>query len=164
VVVPARSKIPDLERNQKKSKTLHMRSRTFTAGASALLLFAVSIVEAKHNHGHLDVVYKRHRLHRDQHRSIPEAGESGIALRSPKSGGNGGQCQFPKDAGLVAVTPHAENAGWAMSPDQPCVPDSYCPYACPPGQVMMQWDPSATSYSYPQSMVSEVPCIPKYSN
>jgi Beta-glucosidase (SUN family) len=134
-----------------------MRSRTFTTGASALLLFATSIVEAKHSHGHLDAIYKRHHAHREQHRSAHEAGESGIALRSAEKGdGNGGQCRFPDDAGLVAVTPHEQNAGWAMSPDQPCMPDSYCPYACPPGQVMMQWDPTATSYSYPKSMVSSV--------
>ena len=31
-------------------------------------------------------------------------------------------CQFPSDKGLVAVTPGAQNAGWAMSPDQPCLP------------------------------------------
>lgn len=65
----------------------------------------------------------------------------------------GGKCQFPTDAGLVAVTPNEKNAGWAMSPDQPCKPGNYCPYACPPGQVSMQWDPEATSYSYPMSMV-----------
>jgi hypothetical protein len=41
-----------------------------------------------------------------------------------------------------------------MSPNQPCKPGNYCPYACPPGQVSMQWDPEATSYSYPMSMVS----------
>src|SRR5438128_349878 len=99
-----------------------MRSRTFTASASALLLFAATIVEAKHAHDHLDALYKRHHAHRNQHRSIPEAGESGIAVRSPKKGdGNGDQCRFPDDAGLVAVTPHEKNAGWAMSPDQPCV-------------------------------------------
>ena len=133
-----------------------MRSRTFTASVSALLLFAASIVEAKHSHGHLHTLFERHHSHRDQHRSIPEAGESGIALKSPdKRGRNGGQCPFPYDAGLVAVTPDAQNAGWAMSPDQPCLPDSYCPYACPPGQVSMQWDPTATEYAYPKSMVSE---------
>jgi hypothetical protein len=44
-----------------------------------------------------------------------------------------GQCQFPTNVGLVPVTPDQQNAGWAMSPNQPCVPDSYCPYACPPG-------------------------------
>lgn len=30
----------------------------------------------------------------------------------------------------------------------------YCPYACPPGMLMAQWDPDATEYKYPQSMVS----------
>src|SRR5579862_4574686 len=66
----------------------------------------------------------------------------------------GGQCQFPTDAGLVPVTPGAQNAGWAMSPDQPCLPGHYCPYACPSGQVMAQWNPAATSYTYPLSMVN----------
>lgn len=62
-------------------------------------------------------------------------------------------CSFPSTAGLVAVTPGQENAGWAMSPDQPCVAGKFCPYACPPGQLMGQWDASATTYSYPASMV-----------
>ena len=65
-----------------------------------------------------------------------------------------GQCEFPSGKGLVSVTPGAMNAGWAMSPDQPCKPGMYCPYACPPGQLMAQWDPKATSYTYPASMVS----------
>ena len=45
------------------------------------------------------------------------------------------QCQFPTDCGLVAVTPDQENAGWAMSPNQPCLPGNYCPFACPSGIV-----------------------------
>lgn len=69
-----------------------------------------------------------------------------------------GECQFPMDKGLVAVTPEAQNAGWAMSPDQPCKPGMYCPYACPPGQLMAQWDPKATSYSYPESMNGGLYC------
>ncbi|GAM35351.1 hypothetical protein TCE0_017f03622 [Talaromyces pinophilus] len=70
----------------------------------------------------------------------------------------GGQCEFPTDAGLVAVTPGSSNAGWAMSPDQPCQPGSWCPYACPPGQVSMQWNPDATSYTYPLSMDGGLYC------
>jgi len=66
-----------------------------------------------------------------------------------------GKCKFPSDAGLVAITPGAANEGWAMSPDESCTPGNYCPYACPPGQMSMQWDPKATSYSYPMSMVSD---------
>ncbi|PLB52287.1 hypothetical protein P170DRAFT_434083 [Aspergillus steynii IBT 23096] len=68
------------------------------------------------------------------------------------------ECEFPSDAGLVSVTPKMKNAGWAMSPDQPCKPGNYCPYACPPGQVSMQWDPKATSYSYPMSMNGGLYC------
>jgi hypothetical protein len=66
-----------------------------------------------------------------------------------------GKCEFPSDAGLVAITPGAVNGGWAMSPDESCTPGNYCPYACPPGQMSMQWDPKATSYSYPMSMVGD---------
>jgi hypothetical protein len=43
---------------------------------------------------------------------------------------------FPTDAGLVAVTPDQENAGWAMSPNQPCLPGNYCPFACPSGTFL----------------------------
>ena len=68
------------------------------------------------------------------------------------------QCQFPTDAGLVSVTPNEENAGWAMSPDQPCKPGMYCPYACPAGQVGLQWDPKATSYTYPISQNGGLYC------
>jgi hypothetical protein len=48
-----------------------------------------------------------------------------------------GQCQFPTDCGLVPVTPNAQNAGWAMSPDQPCTPGNFCPYACPSGRSIL---------------------------
>ena len=62
-------------------------------------------------------------------------------------------CPFPTDDdNLVPITPNDENGGWAMSQDQPCKPDSYCPFACKPGMVMNQWDPTST-YTYPLSMV-----------
>lgn len=67
-------------------------------------------------------------------------------------------CAFPKHDSLVAVTPSKLNGGWAMSPDQECTAGSYCPYACPPGQVMAQWDPAATSYTYPLSMNGGLYC------
>ena len=138
-----------------------MRTRNFTSSASAVLLFTASLVSAKHGHvhEHLQAITRRHD-HRQLARSAPEAGEQGIEIRAvPETAApetvekRDGQCAFPYDAGLVAVTPGSQNAGWAMSPDQPCKPGNYCPYACPPGQVMAQWDPSATSYSYPKSMV-----------
>jgi hypothetical protein len=62
-----------------------------------------------------------------------------------------GTCSFPTDKGLVAVQKNGQNAGWAMHSDQQCTYGSWCPYACPPGQLMNQWDPSVTSYSYPGS-------------
>ncbi|ODQ65724.1 hypothetical protein NADFUDRAFT_82704 [Nadsonia fulvescens var. elongata DSM 6958] len=67
-------------------------------------------------------------------------------------------CDFPTDAGLVSVTPNELNAGWAMSPDQPCTAGSWCPYACPPGQVSLQWDPKVTSYEYPGSQYGGLYC------
>ena len=134
-----------------------MRSRTFTTSASALLLLATA-VSAKHGvHEHLQALHHRHH-NREAARSTPENAEQGVEIRSAAPEAEiekrGGQCAFPYDAGLVPVTPGSQNAGWAMSPDQPCTPGSYCPYACPAGQVSVQWDPSATSYSYPESMVS----------
>ena len=140
-----------------------MKTTTFTSSASAALLLTASLVSAKHGHvhDHLQAITRRHDHSRELARSIPEAGEQGIAMRAvPETAApetfekRDGQCAFPYSDGMVAVTPGSQNAGWAMSPDQPCKPGNYCPYACPPGQVMAQWDPSATSYSYPKSMVS----------
>lgn len=104
---------------------------------AAALVALIASVEAAH-HGH-------HHARHHEARAVPETN-----TLQKKSG----QCQFPTDAGLVSVTPNEQNAGWAMSPNQPCEPGNYCPYACPPGQVSMQWDPEATSYTYPMSMVS----------
>ena len=103
--------------------------------------------DAKHNHGlsHLDVLGRRHAHKRSQTSPRVEGLEYGLKKRST--------CEFPTDAGLVAVTPGSKNAGWAMSPDQECVPDSFCPYACPPGKVMNQWNPEAKTYPDPKSMV-----------
>lgn len=141
-----------------------MRKRTITSSASALLLLLASVASAKHSgiHEHLEALHKRHRASREvSARSTAEDGELGVEIRAvPETTisnasveKRGGQCAFPSDAGLVAVTPGSQNGGWAMSPNQPCTPGNYCPYACPPGQVSVQWDPSATSYSYPKSMV-----------
>ncbi|KAJ9601923.1 hypothetical protein H2200_013593 [Cladophialophora chaetospira] len=146
-----------------------MRRRTITSGASALLILLASVASAKHSgiHEHLDVLHKRHRASREvAARSTVEDGEQGVEIRAvPETTTSnqslekrGGQCAFPSDTGLVSVTPGEQNGGWAMSPNQPCTPGSYCPYACPPGQVSMQWDPSATSYSYPKSMNGGLYC------
>ncbi|KAF7717506.1 Beta-glucosidase (SUN family) [Penicillium ucsense] len=112
-------------------------------GAQALVALIASVEAARH--GHIS--------HRHEH-----AMEARMAMENHTLEARGGNCPFPTDAGLVAVTPNAMNGGWAMSPDQPCKPGNYCPYACPPGQVSMQWDPKATSYSYPQSMNGGLYC------
>lgn len=125
-----------------------MRRWTICNGASALLLLATLAQAHKHAHEQLDILHRRHREDRVA-RKINQSEE--LEKR-------GGQCAFPSDAGLVAITPGSMNAGWAMSPDQACTPGSYCPYACPPGQVSMQWDPKATTYSYPQSMNGGLYC------
>lgn len=62
-----------------------------------------------------------------------------------------GNCAFPSDKGMVAVQTSGLNAGWAMHDDQECSPGTWCPFACPPGQLMNQWDPDVTSYTYPGS-------------
>lgn len=63
-------------------------------------------------------------------------------------------CSLPSDADIVPVGAN----GWAMSPDEPCIPGKYCPYACPPGKVMNQWDQEATSYAFPKSMNGGLYC------
>ncbi|KAG9235159.1 hypothetical protein BJ875DRAFT_281356 [Amylocarpus encephaloides] len=124
-----------------------MKLLEIQAAVGATILALSLPAYAKHSHN-LEVFGKRHGHHEHKrlHASPNAEGiESGLAKR-------GGQCAFPSGAGLVSVTPGAKNAGWAMSPDEECKPGSYCPYACPPGQVMAQWDPKATSYTYPASM------------
>lgn len=71
---------------------------------------------------------------------------------------NGSTCELPDDDDIVKVTSNKKNAGWAMSPDQSCTAGNYCPYACKPGKLMAQWDPSAKSYSYPKSQNGGLKC------
>ncbi|PYI11851.1 hypothetical protein BO78DRAFT_425728 [Aspergillus sclerotiicarbonarius CBS 121057] len=112
------------------------------SSSATLALLAIAAVEAaSHGHDH---------DHSHAHRSVAEV-DAPVAKR-------GGSCQFPSGAGLIAVTPGELNGGWAMSPNQECKPGGYCPYACPAGQVSMQWDPEATSYTYPLSMNGGLYC------
>ncbi|CAH0048757.1 unnamed protein product [Clonostachys solani] len=122
------------------------------SSARAVLGFAIALSstcdafahERVHQHRHLDTDLEVRHSH-----NAPE--ETSLATR-------GGQCQFPTDdPNLVAVTPNAKNAGWAMSPDQECKPGSYCPFACKSGMVMAQWDPDST-YTYPASMNGGLYC------
>ncbi|CCE63948.1 hypothetical protein TPHA_0G01110 [Tetrapisispora phaffii CBS 4417] len=70
----------------------------------------------------------------------------------------GGTCAFPSEEGMVAVQTSGTNAGWAMHYDQQCSYGSWCPYACKPGQLMAQWDPEVTSYTYPGSQYGGLYC------
>lgn len=111
--------------------------RFFSASAAAAVLAFVATVDAA-GHGHAHGHRRHHHQHRDAHADVE------VEKR-------GGKCQFPAGVGLIPITPHMQNAGWAKSPNQPCEPGNYCPYACPSGQVSMQWDPEARSYTYPLS-------------
>lgn len=112
--------------------------------ASALLLVAAPFCQATASHQRL------HQLHHQRKHTHLHVRDSDELLSVGKRGGT---CAFPSDeSDIVAVTPDESNGGWAMSPDQSCKCDSYCPYACKPGMVMAQWDPDS-SYTYPASMV-----------
>ena len=130
---------------------------TNTGAINAILALHLSVACAKHGNVHLNALERRHRHSRNLHSSTAETGPA-VELRDLDIGKRSGQCQFPADAGLVAVTPNDSNGGWAMSPDQCCEPGHYCPYACPAGQVMAQWDPDATSYTYPMSQNGGLYC------
>ncbi len=121
-----------------------------TALAAAFAL-QLSSVWARQSSGHHNAIRRLHKHHGVQVSGAEEG--HGLELRGLQVQKRTGKCQFPTDAGLVPVTPNDANGGWAMSPNQCCEPAQYCPYACPPGQVMAQWDPDAKSYAYPQSMV-----------
>ncbi|CCD27268.1 uncharacterized protein NDAI_0K00770 [Naumovozyma dairenensis CBS 421] len=71
---------------------------------------------------------------------------------------NAGTCAFPEYENMVAVQTNGTNAGWAMHYDQLCSYGSWCPYSCKPGQLMGQWDPSVTTYSYPGSQNGGLYC------
>lgn len=117
-------------------------------GAVILLLATVSTAKHSHNSLQLDILERRHaHNHMRLHASRRAESEKEQTLEKRTT------CEFPTDAGLVAIDPSGQNAGWAMSPDESCTAGNYCPYACPPGELMAQWDPKATSYSYPASMV-----------
>lgn len=129
-----------------------MKFTYFQAVLTVVFSLQSSVACVKHADGHHNALRRLHRHHSSLHVSRAERGH-GIELRGLESEKRTQNCEFPIDAGLVPVTPNDANGGWAMSPDQCCEPGDYCPYACPPGQVMAQWDPDATTYSYPQSMV-----------
>ena len=154
----AESKDQSAESGRDQIHTQHMKSQTMTASTGVLLLLTVfgDIAFAKHGHQHerLRSVHQKHHIAREANKSRSETGHLTPAEELKKKRGE--ICVFPDDAGLVAVTPGELNAGWAQSPDMPCEPGKWCPFACPPGQVSMQWNPDVTSYIYPGSMVRQL--------
>lgn len=118
----------------------------------ALVLLSAPFCEASLNHNHRHIhqqVDKRH-YHSHQHERAAEDAAPALVKKST--------CAFPTDdPDMVAITKDSDNAGWAMSPDQTCDEDSYCPFACKPGMVMAQWDPEST-VSFPSSMNGGLYC------
>ncbi|KAK9420661.1 hypothetical protein SUNI508_00752 [Seiridium unicorne] len=111
-----------------------MKFSVQTAASLVALLVAAQPCLASSKHRHLHVG----RRHSHSDTSNNDTTEVELKARGSDT------CVFPSGEGLVAITPNSDNAGWAMSPDQPCKCGSYCPYACPPGQVMNQWKDGST--------------------
>ncbi|KAI0409082.1 beta-glucosidase-domain-containing protein [Xylaria palmicola] len=143
-----------------------MKATTLQATiGSAMLLLATqpSYISAQHQHHH-----QHRQIHHQHHHHASKRGDyfSGNATSNPRyesrrpeklQARGGSKCEFPKTKGLFAVTPSAMNAGWALAPDQECVDGTWCPIACPPGQVMAQWKPG-TTYTYPESTCGGIYC------
>jgi len=126
-------------------------------GTAILLLSLPCDTKHVHQLSHLDS--KRHN-HKHVHKSLQA---------SPRAEGiedvletRAGACAFPNDPSMTAVTPDQANAGWAMSPNQPCTPGGWCPYACKAPGVSKQWDPAATAYVYPFNMVCQSRSLLEY--
>ncbi|KAI1383170.1 uncharacterized protein F4822DRAFT_435102 [Hypoxylon trugodes] len=131
-----------------------------TAIGSAVLLLDAQLcaATAQHRHHHLHLEKKHSHGHHEVHLETSynpkysERNSSALVSRDGKR-----KCKFPDDEGLFAVTPSALNGGWALAPDQECVSGTWCPIACPSGQVMAQWKPG-TTYTFPQSTYGGVYC------
>src|SRR5687768_14483747 len=103
------------------------------AQAAALMLLSAQQCQATVGHRH--VHHFHHKRHTHGHPQASPREEIPVEKR-------GVHCKLPADAGLEYV-PGPMNGGWALSPDIPCSAGSWCPYACPPGQVMAQWQPGS---------------------
>lgn len=120
---------------------------------SAVLFLAAQPAYATSAHRRAHEHYNNNHTHNEQ-----DAQELGLLEPRGRLVNRAGQCAFPDgEAGLVAITPGSMNRGWALSPDQECTADSYCPFACEPGMVMNQWK-KGTKYVYPESMAGGLYC------
>ncbi|KAK5633203.1 hypothetical protein RRF57_008917 [Xylaria bambusicola] len=141
-----------------------MKTTTLKAAVgSAMLLLATQpeCVSAQHHqHQHRELHHQHHHTSkRDQFAASNATSNPRYESRRPgKLQARGGaKCEFPTSKGLFAVTPNALNGGWALAPDQECVDGTWCPIACPSGQVMAQWKPD-THYTYPDSTYGGIYC------
>lgn len=141
-----------------------MKITTQAAIGSAALLLSIQpcVATTQHRHHHLHLEKKHSHVHSHDllqgrlqsdlqssyNPNYSARNSSALVSRDGKK-----KCKFPTGKGLFAVTPSMMNGGWALAPDQECVSGTWCPIACPPGQVMAQWKPG-TTYSYPESTVS----------
>ncbi|KAJ2972394.1 hypothetical protein NUW58_g9193 [Xylaria curta] len=143
-----------------------MKTTTLQAAiGSAILLVATQpcYVSAQHQHQHqhrqLHHQHHHHASKRDNYGPSNATSNPRYSSRRPEKlqARGGGKCEFPKSKGLFAVTPSAKNGGWALAPDQECVDGTWCPIACPSGQVMAQWKPD-TTYAFPESTYGGIYC------
>ncbi|KAK8128347.1 hypothetical protein PG984_009455 [Apiospora sp. TS-2023a] len=112
-------------------------------GSATLLLAEPALATSAHKHKHLARRNDHSQLH--SRSAVAHLEDRGLA------------CKFPAADGLVAVSPGSMNGGWALSPDQVCYPGRYCPYACPPGEMMAQWKPDST-YATTDRMAGGLHC------
>ncbi|KAH3903113.1 uncharacterized protein SCDLUD_000725 [Saccharomycodes ludwigii] len=130
-------------------------SSTFAGISSAAALSAVDFNEKNYEKKEF-VSDDYHNV--QKHKHAKEAGKQIEGKEITHLFKREGTCSFPNYDGMVAVQTSGKNAGWAMHSDQQCTYGSWCPYACEPGQLMGQWDPEVTSYTYPQSQWGGLYC------
>ncbi|RWA12740.1 hypothetical protein EKO27_g2358 [Xylaria grammica] len=143
-----------------------MKPTTLKAAVgSAVLLLAtqpegVSSQHHRHQHRQIHHQHHHHASKRSDYGPSNATSNPRYQFRRPEkleARGSGAKCEFPKSKGLFAVTPGSMNGGWALAPDQECVDGTWCPIACPAGQVMAQWKPD-TTYAFPESTYGGVYC------
>lgn len=121
--------------------------RALVGSVLVALAAAPSVAASSHRH-----------LHQRSNRNHTHGADVDVELvKERKLVNRAGQCAFPESEGLIAITPGELNAGWALSPDQECTAGSWCPFACPSGQLMNQWK-KGTTYSYPESQYGGLYC------
>ncbi|KAI5865057.1 beta-glucosidase-domain-containing protein [Durotheca rogersii] len=132
------------------------------AFGSAILLLSLescaATVQHRHHHIHPKRIGHGHG-HNHIHSDVKPSPNPKYSTRDATLVARNGKkaCKFPTDKGLVSITPEAKNAGWAMAPDQECVSGTWCPIACPSGQVSTQWKPG-TGYRFPESTYGGIYC------